>query len=56
MYLPTRENGRASSAGHVMASIDRRPEGEYLIIADISRDGRWLAVPVDEGFVLPDHR
>lgn len=40
----------------VMASIDRRPDGDFLIIADISRDGCWLSVPRADGLDLTEYR
>lgn len=56
MDIAPREGGRVSGDAPVMASIDRRPDGDYLVIADISRDGRWLAVPVADGLVLEERR
>lgn len=56
MNLPSRENDRMEQTATVMASIDRRPDGDYLIIADLSDDGGWLSVPLSDGLVLPDHR
>lgn len=50
------EDGQPAEPPVVMASIDRRPEGDFLVIADISRDGRWLAVPLTAGLEIADHR
>lgn len=54
MGTAPREGGRMVQQGIIMASIDRRPDGDYLIIADIARDGRWLSVPLVDGIELAE--
>ena len=39
---------RAAAEGTVMASIDRDLGDTRLIIADISRDNAWIAIPESE--------
>lgn len=56
MDMTPRKGGRVAADAVVMASIDRGPDGDYLVIADISRDGQWLSVPLAEGLVLAEHR
>lgn len=40
----------------VMASIDEADDDARVIIADITTDDAWLAVPLDEAASLPDCR
>lgn len=54
--MALREDRRASEIAHVMASIDRAPDGDRLVIADLDADGRWLSVPVPHAVVLDEHR
>ena len=42
------------TAGRVMASIDAERGVERLIIADVSRDDAWIAMPVGDAPHLTD--
>lgn len=55
MGTAPREGGRMVEQAIIMASIDRRPDGDYLVIADIACDGRWLSVPLADGIELVEH-
>ena len=46
----------APTAPEVMASIDEDPEGERLVIADVTADGTWLSVPADAAATLTEWR
>jgi hypothetical protein len=53
------DTAATSRAGHtgaeVMAAIEA-DERERLVIADVSRDGAWLSVPVPDAAALRDWR
>lgn len=44
------------SDGSVMASIDGEREDERLIIADVSRDEAWIAMPMGDAPALSTWR
>lgn len=39
--------------GEVMAAIEGTPE--QLVIADVTRDGAWLAMPLEDSVAVGDH-
>ena len=43
--------------GEVMASVDEGPDGgDRLVIADISRDGAWIAMPTRGTYAVSERR
>lgn len=40
----------------VMASIDDAPDGERVVIADVTTDDAWLAMPLHDAPSLSDWR
>jgi len=44
------------SGAEVMASVDSTPHGNRFVIADVSRDGAWLATEVADAPALDDWR
>jgi hypothetical protein len=53
MESDTAAASSVDAAGDVMAAIDGNPE--RLIIADVSRDEAWLAMPLDATAAVADH-
>lgn len=45
-----------ASPDTVVASIDPHEAGEEYVIADISEDGAWLSMNVDDAPTLPSWR
>jgi hypothetical protein len=44
------------TAPEVMASVDPTADEDVLVIADVSRDDAFLAIPVAEASTLPEWR
>jgi hypothetical protein len=42
------------TAAEVMASVDSSSDGASFVIADVTRDDAWLAMPVAEAPALPE--
>lgn len=48
--------GRAGGTGEIMAAIDRSEAVAQYVIADLSCDGAWLAMPAAAACSLPAWR
>lgn len=45
-----------STEGEVMVSIDGDGGAEKVIIADITREGAWISIPLAEAASIPEWR
>lgn len=50
------ETDRPAGTGEIMAAIDRSEEMAQYVIADLSRDEAWLAIPEKAACPLPAWR
>lgn len=47
---------RSSDTGDVVAAVDEIDGSPHLVVADISRDESWIAVPETDAVSLDDWR
>jgi hypothetical protein len=47
-------DGRVTSGGETVAAVDEVDGRPHLVVADISRDDAWLAVPEPAGVDLDE--